>query len=222
MSTETTGTQHRRDLVCYRDTDEAEAVCGNCGRPVCGPLMDASFGGLIRNLYTDHGHGQRFHDATFHHYESGLGRVLLAVGLLGISILFSVVVPRLIPRIVLATISTPIELKPALIQSSAIIGIALLATLRYQRGERKTSFRIRIRRGYERVLCDECFENRLVQLALMYVITGVAIVSFLLGVRNAIATSSLLPLRMGALAIGIIVIRDDLVAYVMFILESEN
>jgi hypothetical protein len=222
VSTETTTKRYRGDLVCYNDTDEAEAVCGKCGRPVCGPFMNASIMGLIRSVFRDYGHGNRFYDSTFHHYESGLKRVLLVISLLGISVLFSVIAPGLIPRIVSATISVPIGLKGAIIQSSAIVGVALLLTLRYQRGERKTSFRIRVRQGTTRVLCDNCFDDSLVQLALWYVTTAPAIVLIILGLSNAITAGSALPLRMIALGVGIITIRSDLVGYVMAALESDT
>jgi len=220
MSTDTTSKRYSRELVCYRDTDEAEAVCGECGRPVCGPLRDSTLGGLVRSVFNDYGHGQLFHDATFHHYENGLGRVLLALGLLGVSVLFSVIVPGLIPTIVSETISRPIGLKPAIIQSSAILGLAALATLRYQRGERKTSFRIQVRRTADRVLCDECFENTLVQLALSYLITIVVLLLVIMGLRNAITAESALPLRTAALGLAIGIIGDDLVAYFMTALKS--
>ncbi len=222
MSTDTTSKRYSEDLLCYRDTDDAEAVCGECGRPVCGPVMNATVRGILSGLFSDYGHGKRFHDATFHSYENGVGRALLTVGLLGISVLFSAVAPGLIPAVVSATISAPIGLKPAVVQSSAVLGLASLLTLRYQRGERTTEFRVRVRRTASRVLCDECFENSLVQLALSYVVTAVVSVLIVFALLDVVSTGSALPLRIAALGVGLRIVGDDIVAYLMSVVGTDG
>lgn len=220
MSSDTSLKRASRTLLCYRDTDEAEAVCGECGEPVCGPVMKGTPWELLHSVFTAYGHGREFHDATFSHYESGLRRVVLLVGLFGVSLLFSVIFPRAIPTVVSAVFPTPIELKPAIVQSSAILGVALLLTLRYQRGDHKTRFRIRVRRTTDRVLCDGCFEDSLVQLALAYVVTAVIVVLVAVGLQDVLVQGSALPLRIVALGVGLGVLRDDIVASLMEVLET--
>lgn len=219
MSDNVTKERFRDYLVCYKDTDEAEAVCGECGRPVCGPEIDASILGIATSAVGDHGHARRFRDSTFHHYQSGLGRTVLALGLLLLSVLLTAVFPRLIPGIVSVIFPRPIQLKPAIIQSAAILGVVLLATLRYQGGERTTNFRIRVRRTAKRILCDDCFEDRLVQLTVFYLVTVVAIIVVLVGIRNIVNQASALPLRVIALGLSLGILRDDIVALVVGLLK---
>lgn len=217
---EVTTETFRDYLVCYRDTDEAEAVCGDCGRPVCGPAMDVTLSGLVGSITGDPGHGRRFHDSTFSQYTSGIGRAILALALVSVSILLSSVFPGLVPGIVQAVSSRPIGLKPALVQSTAILGLAYLLTLRYQGGEHSTNFRIRVRKTATRVLCDECFENTMVQLALFYLLTAVAVVLVLVGFRDIVSTGALKPFRIVALGFGLGILRDDIVALAVWVLES--
>ncbi|WP_324759325.1 hypothetical protein [Haloarcula montana] len=217
---EVTTETFRDYLVCYRDTDEAEAVCGDCGRPVCGPAMDISLGGVLGSITGDPGHGRRFHDSTFSQYASGLGRAALGLALVFVSILLSYVFPGLVPGIVAAVSPGPIGLKPALVQSTAILGVASLLTLRYQGGEHSTNFRIRVRKTATRVLCDECFENTMVQLVLFYFLTAVAAVLVIVGLRDIVATGALKPFRIVALGLGLGILRDDIVALAVWILEG--
>lgn len=215
----TTSKRYRRELVCYRDTDKAEGVCGECGRPVCGPIMDTSVNGLLSSITSDHGHGRKLHDATFYHYKSGFKRVVLTAGLFGTALLFSFVFPGLISGVLSSIFSNPVGLEAAIVQSSLVLALAGLATLRYQKGERSTSLRIRVRETASRVFCDECFENRLVQLVLSYALNALVVIFVILGFRGLVAQGSALPLRFVALGFAVLLVRDDVVAYVMEILE---
>ena len=215
-----TGKRYRDHLVCFRDTDRAEAVCGDCGCPVCGPILNVSLRGMVSSLFNDPGHGRQFHDATFHQYRSGLKRVTFSIGMLGTALLFSVIFPDIIPALVSAVFLSSIGLKPAIVHSAVILGIAGMLTLRYQPGERITSLRIRERRTVNRVVCDKCFENRLVQVLLTYALTAVFVVLILLGIKEIVTKGSLRPLRLVAVGFGLGMLRDDVVAYVMEILET--
>jgi len=212
---ETTRKRYRRELVCYRDADGADAVCGDCGRPVCGPILNTTLKGLVSSVFNEHGHGRRFHDSTFHEYRSGLKRVGLVVVLLGTALLFSVVFPNLLQTVVSLASLTPIGLNQAVVHSSVLLAIAAILTLRYQRGERTTDFRIRVRRTTDRVFCDKCFENRLVQWSLTYALIAVSAIVILFGIREVFTRGSALPLRVVVLGVAIAMVRDDLVAYVM-------
>lgn len=215
-------TKFDETLTCYTDTEEAKAVCGKCGRPVCGPVMNASFRDLIRSIFKEYGHGRRFRDSTFHHYENGIGHALLAISLLGISILLGVIFPNFIPGVVATVTSTPIYLNAALVQSAAIIGIAMLITLQFQRGgHTKLNLRVRTRQTGTRTLCDECFGDTFVQLALFYLITAIAIVLAVVGLREMIGQANALPLRIFALGIGFGILRDDLVTYAVEALDID-
>lgn len=211
--------RYRRELVCFKDTDSAEGVCGECGRPVCGPVLNATVGGLVGDLFNDHGHGRLFHDATFYHYESGVKKVILSVILVGVAALIGVVFPDFFPAVSSALFSRSIGLNDAVVQSSVILSVATLLTLRYQRGERNTSFRVRSRRTIDRLFCDQCFENRLVQLVVSYALSAVILVLVLLGLRGIVTQGSVRPLRLIALGAAVSILKTDVVAYAMAVLE---
>jgi hypothetical protein len=221
-----TGKRYQDNLICFRDVEEAEAVCGDCGRPVCGPILPLTVRGLVSSLFNDYGHGRRFHDYTFHEYRHGLGRIIFAGVMIGIVLLFSVVFSNIIPALwsIISQSSTGLDsavpqflsgFNSAVVQSAVILGVAGIFTLRYQRGERITSFRLRVRKTFDRVVCDDCSENRLVQILLTYAVTAIFMIIILIGIRGIITTESAGPLRLVAVGIGFRILRGDIVAYIL-------
>lgn len=194
-----------RELTCYKDSDLAEGVCGECGRPVCAD------------------HQRSFHDSTFHHYEGGSRRAVVAlISLVGVPVVFDQLFPDLIPSLIVSVLRRPLFFTDAVVHSAVILGLALGLTLRFQSGEHRGNFRILARRVATRHLCGECYEETFLQRALHYALAVVAILLMLLGLRDLVSKGILLPLRTVAVGIGVWVLRDDLVAYAMYALEADE
>lgn len=222
MDEERTAEKFRDHLVCYRDTKEATAVCGDCGRPVCGPVMNASIRGLISSVFKDHGHARRFNDSRFHYYESGLRRLFFGLGLIGLAILLSFVFPGVLSGLVSDGPDVLKELNSAVVQSSIILGVTLLVTLRYQGGERKTNFRIRVRKTTKRVVCDECLENNILQILLSYALVAIGVVVILIGVQNIVNETSVLPVRLIAASISLWMLGPDIINVIIGVLSTDT
>lgn len=200
-----TSTIWSRDLTCYKDSDVSEGVCGECGRPVCGD------------------HRRSLRDSTFHYYEGGSRRaVAVLVGLLAVPIVFTQLVPDLVPNLIQTALSRTLLFTDAVVQSAIILAVALALTLRLQSGEHRGDFRVLIRRATDRSLCDNCYEDTVLQRAFYYGVVVVAASLTLIGLRDIVTQGVLLPLRTVAVGLAVWVLRDDIVAYGMHAFEAEK
>lgn len=200
-----TGSVWSRDLTCYRDSEKSVGVCGECGRPVCRD------------------HHRTLHDSTFHHYEDGSKRaVAVIIGIAGIPVVFGELFPNLIPGVIQEVLGRPLFFTDTVIHSSIILAVALGVTLRFQSGERRGDFRLLVRRIAKRDFCDDCYEDTFLQRALYYGLVVVAAILVLIGLRDLVTQEVLLPLRTVAVGVALWLIRDDVVAYIMHLFETDE
>lgn len=202
---EVTSSIWSRDLTCYKDSDDSKTVCGKCGRPICED------------------HHRSLHDSTFYHYEDGSKRaVAVIVGLLAVPVLFVQLFPNLISGLIREVYGRPVFFTDAIVHSAVILALALGLTLRFQLGERRGDFRLLVRQTAERDLCDDCYEDTFLQRALYYGLILFALILVLVGLRGIFTQATLLPLRIIATGVGVWILRDDVVAYVMYTLGADE
>ena len=190
----------QRYLSCHRDTNEATAVCGACGIPLCGDHVNETT------------------DPLYSTFTRSRRPLLIGLGLL-------LVVPlawfTLDPVSFLEgeDISVPNGLGTTAVHSSVILGFGFLFLLWGQGANRNTSARLLERQSPVRTLCEDCFADtsfhRLTTLALL----GVGGVVVLLGGYLAVTGESLPPLRISALGLAVIIVRHDATLYIGKLLE---
>ncbi|MFB6171895.1 MAG: hypothetical protein ABEJ23_05125 [Haloarculaceae archaeon] len=183
-------------LACAEHGDRAVGVCGVCGTPVC----------------TDG--ASEVTDATLPDYErSGSRRVLLGLVLaVGVPLVFSVLFPRLLGTLTRPLFQKPLYLKGGLVPSSVLIGLALLATVRYRVADQTLD--LFVRRSVERTVCSECKRTKNTQRYVRYAVVAIAALLVVYGLYRSVPGLFFQPLTYTGVGVALYVLRDEAVAVV--------
>lgn len=187
-------------LTCHRDSDSATAVCGDCGIPVCTE------------------HQNEITDPVFGHFERSTSpAVLTAILVVALPVGWVLVDP--ISLLEQEDVSVPSGLGTTLLHSAFILGLASGFTVWVQGAHQKTSARFLRLAPPERVLCEECHASSAIQRFVYAVVVLAGVGLGLLGLYLAWDGSTISPLRVTALGVGLFVIRMDLTMFLSKIIE---
>jgi hypothetical protein len=195
----------KNTFTCHRDRDRATAVCGECGDPLCET------------------HQKNFTDPLFTRFKSGLSYfAALILGLLVFPAVWLAVDPMTaIENSLASNGESPL---PAGTESAVFHSIIILAffsglTMWMQSATRKTSVRFLQRSLPERILCEDCYADTSVVRLLSVAIFLVSLLVFVAGAYFAWSSGNLSTLRLSAVAIGIYILRYDIVMLTSKLLE---
>lgn len=186
--------------TCANDGNKPVGACGKCGDLLCGDCTE------------------RFKDPTFRTFQpGGLQTVLIgAVLLVGIPVFltnYDVLSP-----IYEATLGYSVFLRKGLVQSSIILGFALLLGVWFKTGN---TFGLTSSQSHERILCEDCFHEQRQARILYLAVVSIAGIIMLYGVYT-VATDGRNPndgpffweLRRIAFGAAIYLLRDEITLFV--------
>lgn len=195
-------------LTCHRDTNRAEAVCGECGTPLCENHSTQKL------LFIE----KVFRDWSFSRFRGGQQPLIKSVVLL-IALPLAWVFVEPLTLVENAGISPPASTGRAVLHSSIILGFAFTLKLWGQGSDENTSIRLLYREPPKRVLCKSCFDDNFLQVIIGYTMLGLSVLVMLAGVYLAWNSKSLGALRLSVVGLGIFVIRHDVTLYIVKFIE---
>lgn len=192
-------------LACDTHGDEtAEQVCGECGTPVCDDCAD------------------RVNDMTLNDYEPGAARhIAVALGLVFVVPFLVNLVPQGVSLALadLAGKDSPLYYKGGLALASMLVGVAMLASVRYRPASSASDFELLTRNSNERVVCGDCKSEKSVQQGVYYLVAALGVLVALYGVWTAVDALFFRSLRVAGVGGAIFVLRAEITTFVLGFLE---
>lgn len=196
-------------LTCSNHgSEKAEQICGACGKPVCNDCSTTT------------------PDVTLVEYrKSGFAALLLGLGFLVLVPLVLSLLPPIFWRVFSDLAGKPLYIPGGLQTGSILVGIALLAGVRYRvTGDGFQLFNLQLltRQVNLRTVCEDCYPSKRAQKWFAKALFFLGSLVVLYGLYLSFSQLFFRHLRIVGAGIALLVVREDIVAVTFDLVESQR